>query len=380
MAWLDAMFAPSDKPLNNARFELEEAYRSGDKQRIAQAKQQYDAMKLQDSGGIGALTTDKIKAAPAADIFVDPTDPNAPKTLQDAEKAGEAGRAARDARHESTKGRFPENYNDWSAGDTIRALFSDPEAYDRAREAQRKSQAGPAEEAVTAGAREASPMLANPDARGPDAYKQFLPEAPAEQPAEAAPVDPQAQMIADIKRQRAMIDAIYPQRQYDNTQQNAADQYALGARERANQLAQLAFFSGITQAAGGPWESVGRGFAAAGQAYDTGYQRYQSALQDISTRGQARSDQQYSDEASRSGAAVKLYSDQKENEIKLSKQAQEERKEQRKELIERFKAIKPDVADDPALRDEADKKRLADWERSLNASLESGQFVLIHSQ
>lgn len=222
------------------------------------------------------------------------------------------------------------------------------------------------------------------DVRGDDAYKnyvtdqqkqtnaqpkEFLPEDPQ---ATAPPVDPQQQMIADIQRQRAMLDAIYPQRQTANPDQATADEYGLQARERAAKQAQLALFAGITKGAGGSWVGVGEGLAAAGNAYDTGYQRYQAALQDKATRAKGANDTAYSDDAARTNAAVNLYSDEKKLDIARMKEAGDQRKEDRKELMKRFELTKPKESDFP---DPDNAKRMEDWNRRLQMSLERGQYI-----
>jgi len=148
---------------------------------------------------------------------------------------------------------------------------------------------------------------------------------------------PQQQMIEDIKQQRAMIDAIYPQRQTDNPSQDEAQAYAEKERDRANALAQLAFFSGVTQGAGGSWEGVGRGLAGAGAAYSQGFERYQKALQARANRVSDMNDQRYEDEASRSSAAVKLYENQQDQQKGLLSEARQAGKERRDAIDDYFK-------------------------------------------
>lgn len=151
-----------------------------------------------------------------------------------------------------------------------------------------------------------SPFITD-DLTSPDAMPDALPSQGQDTPVQQSAVDPQAQAIADIQRQKAMIDAIYPQRNDVNPAQGQADADMDKSASRTQALAQLAFFSGITQGAGGQWEGVGKGLAAAGQTYSAGFDRYQRALQAKATRAQTANGQKYTDDTARADAAVKLY-------------------------------------------------------------------------
>lgn len=161
------------------------------------------------------------------------------------------------------------------------------------------------------------------------------------QPVQEVPVtptvSPQQQAIEDIKRQKAMIDAIYPQRPVDDTAANAADAYALAERDRAKALAQLAFFSGVTQGAGGTWEGVGRGLAAAGNAHADGFARYQKALMGKAERASDRMNQQYDDQVNRTDAAVKLYAQEQTLEKDRQSEGRLAIKERRDSIDDYFK-------------------------------------------
>lgn len=144
--------------------------------------------------------------------------------------------------------------------------------------------------------------------------------------------------VADIQRQKELIDSIYPQRpDYDFNQE--ADAEAMKDRERANYLAQLAFFSGITQGAGGQWQDVGRGLAASGQAYTEGFDRYQKALSNKAGRNQKRADAQYADSVSRTDAAVKLYGSEKDLEKERMTEARTRNKDRQTGIDEYFKKL-----------------------------------------
>jgi|SRR6478736_1804293 len=124
--------------------------------------------------------------------------------------------------------------------------------------------------------------------------------APVTAPASADPLE-------EIRRQKAMVDAIYPKMPTQDYGQSAIDAELGKNKDRANLLAQLAFFSGITKGAGGSWEGVGAGLAGAGQAHQKGFDRYQTALENRAKRMQGSADKRYSDDTKRSDAAFGLY-------------------------------------------------------------------------
>lgn len=148
---------------------------------------------------------------------------------------------------------------------------------------------------------------------------------------------PDQQMIEDLKRQRAMVDAIYPQRPDTSGAYADSDAYALAERDRANSLAQLAFFSGVTQGAGGSWEGVGRGLAGAGKAYSEGFERYQKALSNRATRSVENTNADYQNSVARSDAALKLYQNEQDNRKGLLSEARAQTKERRDSIDDYFK-------------------------------------------
>jgi len=219
------------------------------------------------------------------------------------------------------------------------------------------------------------------DPRSANAYEQYAVPAQPRVIDEPIPVpttpaqpvvDPQVQMIEQIKQQKAMLDQLYPQRAYENPTQTQADAYGLDARKRAAQMAQLAFFAGVTQAAGGQWTAIGQGLMNAGAAYDQGFQRYQSALQDSATRSQTQNDQRYTDEVNRTNSAVNLYQSSQELRLKQQKEIEDRYRESRKEIMERFKTEEPKMGDYPQPEDHA---RWEDWRKRYAASLESGNYI-----
>ena len=236
-------------------------------------------------------------------------------------------------RDADTRHRFPHNINDWSIADHFRIMM-EPDGDKILKDARRRAQPASDER------EQFGPVL--PDGWAPPA--QAAPEQTPMQPVQpdtgipAEPVmNPRQQMIEDIKQQRALLDQIYPQRPTDaNPAQAEADAYAEKERERANALAQLAFFSGITQGAGGQWEGVGRGLAGAGQAYSEGFARYQKALQSKATRMSERTDQAYADDAARAGAAIKLYGDNQDRALDIEKESRLRSKEKMDTIDEYF--------------------------------------------
>lgn len=240
---------------------------------------------------------------------------------------------------------FPQNINDWSMYDHLRIMWT-PDGERILKDARQRAQPASDER------EQFGPTL--PEGWVPPANAAPAPETVPMQPVQpdsgqtVQPVmtDRQA-MIEEIKRQREMVDAIYPQRSFENPAQVEADKYAEAERERANALAQLAFFSGITQSSGGQWEGVGRGLAAAGQAHAQGFERYQRALQAKAGRATDMNQQRYQDEASRANAAVKLYENEQTTRRELEKQTKlesRERQKDRREAIDKYFGKRLDLA------------------------------------
>jgi hypothetical protein len=279
---------------------------------------------------------------------------------------------------------YPEKWEDWTWQNRIGAALGPQEGYDaslRAREDYERRNGMIGGEDVPFTPLTGVPQGLGgpaPQQQGPQLPPGGMPQAtPAEVPVEAAPVDPRQQMIEDIKRQRELIDTIYPSRQFDQSGEAALAADEDKDRERTKALAELAFFSGIAKAGGGAWEQVGSGLAGAGQVYASGFNRYQNALQRRANRSQSQLDQRYSDDAARAGAAVKLYSDEKDATKAALKVAREERKDRRKEIMDYFKTIEPKVGDFPTPEDQKKRER---WQRSLDVSLAQGEIVQMNNR
>lgn len=243
---------------------------------------------------------------------------------------------------------WPDKARDWSFGQGIMAPFMEggPEAWKKARandasgldENNPMQSVVPANQAITDAAAAANAGTGNlAKAAGIDAIgSQPAPQPTQDMPAQPT-LSPQQQAIEDIKRQKAMIDSIYPSRPYDDTAQKQADAYALDERDRAKSMASLAFFAGVTQGAGGSWEGVGKGLAAAGGAYSEGFARYQKALMGKAERASDRMNQQYDDNTNRTDAAVKLYAQDKDLEKSRMSEARLAGKERQDNIDEYFK-------------------------------------------
>lgn len=148
-----------------------------------------------------------------------------------------------------------------------------------------------------------------------------------------APVDP----IEAIRQQKAMIDAIYPQRPQMDAGYDAVDANMEKERQRMEIMARLAFFSGITKAAGGSWESVGEGLGNAAGVYSQGFERYQQALERKAERMNRANDQRYADEVGRSDAAIGLYKQQQDLEKSRMTDARQRIKDRMSYIDDYFK-------------------------------------------
>lgn len=152
----------------------------------------------------------------------------------------------------------------------------------------------------------------------------------------AATVDPNQQAIADIMQQKALINAIYPERPVDTSSQDRADAELEKDRSRSSSEAMLALMAGIAQGSGGIWAGVGKGLAGAGQAYEQGFSRYQKALQNKADRSKSDADQHYNDQVGRSDAAVKLYAQQQTLTKDANTLARQQFKDTQEEIDKRF--------------------------------------------
>lgn len=240
---------------------------------------------------------------------------------------------------------WPESARDWSIGQSLAGPFMEggPEAWKKAREFDTSgaNETTPTQSVVPQNNQAITDAAAAANAGTGDLATAAGIGGIDQPPTQEAPIQQgmsaQAQAIEDIKRQKAMIDGIYPQRPYDDTAQKQADAYSLDERDRAKSLAQLAFFSGVTQGAGGSWEGVGKGLAAAGGAYSEGFARYQKALMGKAERASDRQNTQYADDLSRTDAAVKLYSQEKDLEKGRMSEARLQGKERMDSIDDYFK-------------------------------------------
>lgn len=229
---------------------------------------------------------------------------------------------------------YPDAANDWTLPQGLGAAFSQDgrNAWERARANQSAIDARPQLEATKDAGMD--PFITPPTQQA---------AIPTEQPttpdgvASPANLTPEQQMIEDIKRQRALVDQIYPSPPDNSGNYAAVDDYALQERDRANAMAQLAFFSGVTQGAGGSWEGVGRGLAGAGKAYSEGFERYQKALSNRATRQTDASNASYQNNVARSDAALKLYDAEQKQKKELLSEARLSVKERRDGIDDYFK-------------------------------------------
>ena len=173
----------------------------------------------------------------------------------------------------------------------------------------------------------------------------------------AAPEAPQQ----DIGTLKQALKEYFPElNRAPSDQQIAADAEAERQRKRTGLLAQLAFFSGITSGAGGPWKDVGKGLAAAGQFYDEGYERYHRTLQDNADREMKMRSAEYDRDVSLTNAAIKLYT----SKVKPNDDAMDKRREER---LDYFKQTKPDDSSDPEV--------FKAWRRRYEHYLETGEIL-----
>ncbi len=230
---------------------------------------------------------------------------------------------------------YPSNLDDWSTWQSITGAFSQEgrDAYERAK-AERNRVNGK-------GMDENTPMqTVMPDnVPVPMPRPSIMDEnTPAQTVVpDQTPTAPSDDPLEDIRRQKSMIDSIYPQLPPQDIGEDAIDAETQADRQRANYLAQLAFFSGITQSAGGQWEGVGRGLAGAGQAYTSGFDRYQKALQKKADRQQDAANARYKMDVGSTDAAIKLYGADKDREAKALSENRKAIKDRQNDIDEYFK-------------------------------------------
>lgn len=231
---------------------------------------------------------------------------------------------------------FPEHYKDWSWWDVMRNPFApNGEAiYKAARSADQPNMPENAKSTSGAilpdGGFMSEGYMTDGDTVNPDDVQYVTPE---DGPDNTVPTNP----LDDIRRQKEMIDSLYPQMPSQDIGQDALDADAAKEKERTNYLAQLAFFSGITQGAGGTWEGVGKGLAAAGAAQSSGFDRYRKALEGKSARMQKQANAQYDQETSKTNAAIKLYGENADREKTLLSENRQRIKDRQTDIDEYFK-------------------------------------------
>lgn len=296
--------------------------------RVAAERRRAELDAKENLGGIGSLRGGDPTAAKRVDMSRDNPLQNA---VDNASGVANAIGAAQTAADQPAK--FPETFDDWTMWDRLRAPFvtGGEDAYRKARGLP-VDETTPMDTIIPAEQGDGSPesdITRRAREGNVGAVMPTIPEQPTDlAPVEVPAVDPQTQMIEDLKRQKALIDQIYPQRPVDNTSYQEADAYAASERDRAKNLAQLAFFGAITQGAGGRWEGVGRGLLGAGQVYSKGFERYQDALTTKAKRMVAQREQSYDDQTARTEGALKLYSaeqDRKKGQMSEARLALKER-------------------------------------------------------
>lgn len=319
---------------------------TSEEERVA-ADRRYEELRAEEARTKAAQTRDSLEGLPA---LASPANRDPGPRVTDSKDQGDGVTPPPPPTHRDAAGinPFPQNINDWSMYDHLRIMWT-PDGERILKDARQRAQ----------------PASDEREQFGPTLPEGWVPPANAAPAPETVPMQPvhptggdtgqtvqpvmtdRQAMIEEIKRQREMVDAIYPQRSFENPAQVEADKYAEAERERANALAQLAFFSGITQSSGGQWEGVGRGLAAAGQAHAQGFERYQRALQAKAGRATDMNEQRYQDDASRANAAVKLYEGEQATRRELEKQTKlesRERQKDRREAIDKYFGKRLDLA------------------------------------
>lgn len=276
---------------------------------------------------------------------------------------------------------FPEHYRDWSWWDVMRNPFApNGEAiYKAARAADQPNMPEDANSVSGAtlpdGGFISEGYMSGDDTVNPDDVQYVAPEAG---PDDTVPTNP----LDDIRRQKEMIDSLYPQMPAQDIGQDALDDDAAKEKQRTNYLAQLAFFSGITQGAGGSWEGVGKGLAAAGAAQSAGFDRYRKALEGKSARMQKQANAQYDQDTAKTNAAIKLYgedTDRKKTELSESRLRIKERADaldtKLKAILDANKAGDIDTPEKQAARDQA----MAEYRLERSRLFGTDDFVTSHN-
>ena len=170
---------------------------------------------------------------------------------------------------------------------------------------------------------------------------------------------PPAGVLDGINPYLKALQEFFPNPPTGNLAQQKADANAESEKRRTALLAQLAFASGLTSAGGGSWKEMGQGFAAAGQVYDQGFERYQAALQDSADRMQKQNNTAYETDIAKREAALKLYSGEKSL-------AADKQKEQSKLLMDSLELLFPKPGDEAAFNPEIAAERERKIARALH--------------
>lgn len=229
---------------------------------------------------------------------------------------------------------FPPKYSDWTMGDKLRNLMEgSEEIYRKARGADPAPQGNAAVAAPQPPSEVVLPQTGPMPMARPN--QGAVPPAvdPSAIPDTVAPIDP----VEAIRQKQSMVDQLYPALPAQDVGQSAIDREMAADKQRQNYLAQLAFFSGITQGAGGDWQGVGKGMAGAGVAYTNGFERYQRALEKKSDRQQDATNQKYKYDTAKTDAAVKLYGDEQDRKEKNLSTTRQAIKDRQTDIDEYFK-------------------------------------------
>lgn len=176
---------------------------------------------------------------------------------------------------------------------------------------------------------ENDPVLPN---EAPLPYKLGIDDVELNPPEPDAPETPEQAM----QRQMEFWQRMMPQRDMSvSPEQQEANAFAKRGLDRTALLARLAFAGGLTSAGGPGWDQIGRGFSAAGQVYDEGFERYHKALGDAAEQEMSRRETQYQDQMKQTELAYTSYA----NEAKAASEAAKEHARRRKELFDLEKEL-----------------------------------------
>lgn len=188
--------------------------------------------------------------------------------------------------------------------------------------------------------------------------RPFVPPPPA--PAAETPVDPYQEAIDKLSKYFGTVPVVNPK-------QDEADAWAAREKNRTALLAQLAFAGGLTAAGGAGWEQVGKGFLAAGIAYDEGFQRYSDALQNSADQYSTAAERNETRRLAIAKAGIDLVESEKERQRKTWQDTLDS-------IDERFgkemDAVGGDFGADPAV--------LAEIQRRWELARKAGKYIPTH--